>query len=208
MKKYNLLQEEINRVKTIMGLTEQSISDADCITQLQDKGYDVANPSNVRDQLSKCGGKTNISCVKNALINSNIDENQYEIRTWPNGECYLMISNTTPRERGMRSGNLTFWEDGRLTLIGVFKGFQKFNSKVYNKFQYQGEYTCDPSNNTIKHSNLTYALLRDKNNKPMKPVNFNVIDKDGNIRFKTGDFLKTIPVDKNDDTFKIINNLK
>jgi hypothetical protein len=208
MKKDSLLQEEINRVKTIMGLTEQSISDADCITQLQDKGYNVANPSNVRDQLSKCRVKPNINCLENVLINSNIDENQYEIQTWPNGECYLMISNTTPREKGMRAINLTFWEDGRLTMVNIFKYHQNWDGKIYNKFLYQGEYTCDIPNNTIKHTNLIYASLRDENNKTMRPVDFDVVDKDGNIRFRTGDFLKTIPVDENDDTFKIINKLK
>jgi len=208
-KKNKFIQEEINRVKTIMGLTEQ-MSDADCLTQLTNKGYDISDPSEVGRQESKCADKHNIKCVKAALANANINEDQYEMRIFTNGECYIMVSDNTERGR-LRSLNLTFWEDGSLTFIGIFKAYQKphGSSETFRKFQFDGRYKCDPNTNTIKHTHFKYSALRDEQNVVHKPIDFKPVDSSGNeVGYEMKDYFSNqFGVGENDDTFKIINKL-
>jgi len=209
-KKNKFIQEEINRVKTIMGLTEQ-MSDADCYTQLTNKGYDISDPSEVGRQETECENKHNIKCVKAALVNANINEDQYEMRIFTSGECYLMVSNNTERGR-LRSLNLTFWEDGSLTCIGIFKGDQKppgGNTKTFRKFQFDGRYKCDPNTNTIKHTHFKYSALRDEQNVVHKPIDFKPVDSSGNeVGFEIKDYFSDqFGVGENDDTFKLIKKL-
>jgi hypothetical protein len=208
MEKNKLLQEEINRVKTIMGLTEDT--DMACADQLEEKGYNVKDPSEVDKLEAECEEKHNIKCVKAALVNANIDEDQYEMRRFTSGECYIMVSDNTERGR-LRSLNLTFWEDGSLTFIGIFKAYQKppGRSETFKKFQFDGKYKCDPNTNTINHTHWQYSALRDENNEVHKPIDFKPVGENGvEYGFEIKDYFSDqYGVGENDDTFKIINKL-
>jgi len=211
-KKNKLIQEEINRVKTIMGLTEQMSVDG-CIDYLEDLDYNVDDPNEGAQKSEKCMKKPHLKCVLDALKANNIDENKIITRPFPNGECFTMVSNTVERDR-MKSGNLTFWSDGRLTYISIFNGNQSMTLEnggtlKIKKFQYDGRYKCDPNTNTITHSYFKFSALRDENNKVQPAHVFTPKKEDGSDLTWTTEtfFKKNFNIGEAGDTMKLVKTL-
>jgi len=213
-KKNKLIQEEINRVKTIMGLTEQMSVDG-CRDYLEDLNYVVDSPSEEVSKTEKCEKKNIIKCVVSVLKANNVDENQIITQPFtPEGKCYTRVNNTKARGR-LKSGNLTFWDNGVLTYIGIFKGWQTVPDNITNagpikvgKFQFEGRYRCEPSSGKITYSFFKLAGLRDDKNKVTDAYEFEPVDSSGvGVGYKVSEFFSSDGVGESGDVMDIVNLL-
>lgn len=213
-KKNKLIQEEINRVKTIMGLTEQMSVDG-CIDYLEDLNYNIDDPSEEVSGTEKCLKKNILKCVVSVLKANNVDENQIITQPFTNGgKCYTRVTNSKDRGR-LKSGNLTFWENGVLTYIGIFKGWQKVPDNITNegdvkigKFQFEGRYRCDPSSGKITYSFFKLAGLRNDKNKVTDPYEFEPKDSSGvGVGYHIGEYFKNDNIGESGDVMRIINKM-
>ena len=213
-KKNKLILEELNRVKTIMGLTEQMSVDG-CIDYLEDLNYNIDDPSEEVSGTEKCLKKNILKCVVSVLKSNNVDENQIITQPFTNGgKCYTRVTDTKSRGR-LKSGNLTFWENGVLTYIGIFKDWQIVPDNITNegdvkigKFQFEGRYRCDSSSGKITYSFFKLAGLRNDKNKVTDPYEFEPKDSSGvGIGVKVNEFFSSRGIGESGDVMDIVNLL-
>ena len=210
MEKNNLINEEIDRIKSIMGINEQvSPQVKNCINVLHQQGYTVVSKTDREASEAVCLDKPRIKCVMDYLTAKGVDDNKWEVRKWNNNECFLIINGGTRRPGGQWGRNLIFWENGKMSYIGTFDPLQDLNDNngiflfTAQQYQFDGTFTCN--GNDLKHQNFHYQALYDKNVKEENAQPFTQVDKNGaKLSFKMGEYFTKSGVAKNDDTWKII----
>ena len=191
MMKKNNLKEEVIRIKSLF--TEERLygnlvegTDEECVTQLRGKGYNVTTPTSVDAEEKACAQNERLACVAKALTDEGVGSDQFSIRKWGNGECYLLVSSTVKRGP-YQSSNLSFWEDGFFNFIGTFAEKQVGPDKtIYEKFQFQGKYECNGGK--ITQSNFKYVALRDDKGRKHPALDFNPISGGKQVGWKMKDY--------------------
>ena len=213
MEKNNLINEEIDRIKSIMGINEQvSPQVKNCINVLHQQGYTVVSKTDREASEAVCLDKPRIKCVMDYLTAKGVDDNKWEVRKWNNNECFLIINGGKRRPGGQWMKNLIFWENGKLSFIGTFEGagqplHDSNRVHLFTALQYQfdGTFTCN--GNDLKHQNLNYQALYDEKGKEETAIDFKPTNPSTNAPygFKMSEYFTKYGVAKNDDTWKIIS---
>lgn len=138
--RYKNITEEINRVKEIISLNEQCGPDLiQCGEDLQEKGYKVFTPKDYSTKVDKCRGNDVIKCVKELLINNNVNEDNITVADGGAQGCYVLAEGS-----GIMSGtgrskwNVTFFADKYIVITAKLG---KHNKNM--KLVYRGEFNCN-----------------------------------------------------------------
>jgi len=211
-KKNKLIQEEINRVKTIMGLTEEMSVDG-CVDHLESLDYVVDSPSEEVEKTEKCEKKNILKCVVSILEANNVDPKKIITQPFTNeGKCYTRVTGGDDRGR-MKAGNLNFWENGVVNYVGIFKNFQAIeldngSQLKAKKFQFDGRYKCNPDTNKITYYNFKYSALRDDKNEVRDPYDFEPVDSSGvGVGYQMGEYWSGLGIGESGDAMRIINKM-
>jgi hypothetical protein len=143
----NRLDEQINRIKSLMLINEQCGVDLNkCETDLEDKGYTVYNPN---EKSSACENDSIINCVSKIFDNNGI---RYTISSTKssNKDCFVLgISNK--KEGGIPKYHFTFYSDNQVIFTA------KLNSYCDDdKLMYKGKFECDESSGKLSINQLKY----------------------------------------------------
>lgn len=161
----NLLNE-LKNIKKLMYLNE---TNEDCEKQLEDAGYVVYNPDELKKTGMDCQDKPLLKCAKVLLDEKGI---KYEINKF-NNKCYLIIKvggerilTLDGKSKKFFKENITLWEDNTISYIATLSYPHNITSGPYiNKnivqFMYEGDFKC--GNSGIFYDNLEYKGLFDFN---------------------------------------------
>ena len=202
MKNKKNIITEINQIRHLMGLNEQS--HADCEKQLEKAGYVVYNKSEQKTSSAGCENKPFLQCVKKWMTQQGIDSNNITIKKHSGvGNCYLMhsVGNITHKGKNYPNLNYTFWDNGRMTYIDTLSVLQKaVNGTIeFAQVQYDGKFECDdsdPSNIILNYKNLTYSGVYSTDNPKRIDTktlgdDFMILDNSGNPLVKISELRNT-----------------
>tara|TARA_Y100000389_G_C17469150_1_gene528675 strand:+ start:1869 stop:2528 length:660 start_codon:yes stop_codon:yes gene_type:complete len=135
------LNEEINRIKTIISINEQCDGDLEqCAKDLVDKDYKVFSPEQLK---TSCEENTLIKCVYDALDSNGITDLLISSAGESTKNCFVLakskqMTGTLPKI------HFTFYGDSQLIVT------LRLNSENGNKkLLYSGKYNCDGSSFTF-----------------------------------------------------------
>ena len=146
-KQHKNINEQIDRIKDIMFLMEQSCSVPDCIEKLRDDGYTVLSSRDRGSKRMACEGKTDIINIVNMLKSDfGIPNSKIKVKWTADLGCFV-LAQTDKNLGGYNRINLTVFEDGKLVLSILLDNSIKIayigefdmDGKRFIDFKYKGK---------------------------------------------------------------------
>jgi hypothetical protein len=136
----NRLDEQINRIKSLMLINEQCGGDWNqCEQDLEGQGYKVTSPNELS---TSCDSNEMIKCVKDWADSKGITG---KLTTGSEGnstgDCYVLFKGTKTVPAGPSKFHISFYADGQVVITKKLD--EKNDSK---KLIYRSEWKCDAAN--------------------------------------------------------------
>jgi hypothetical protein len=140
----------------------------DCEKQLEDAGWVVYNPTELKVTGEGCQKKPLLQCAKVLLDEKSI---KYEINKF-NNKCYLIIKKDERNvaldgvTKKLYKRNITLWEDGIISIISTLMFPHTITSGNYKdkkiiQYMYEGDFKCNGT--SFVYDNMEYKGLFDFN---------------------------------------------
>lgn len=209
----NKLFEEVNRIKTIMGVTtpfnliNESV-EGDCEDTLEKAGYLVYSPQERKSMSETCQSNPKVKCVTGFLSGAGKDDSSYYVKK-KRGFCYVTYKSDTIDITGKSNGTdttisipknvWTFFDNGDVSRIRTLEKVYSATTEVLGtqeniniidsgeqiaQVQYKGKYTCTGTEVSVTGMNLIgYYNFKDYRN--LKESNANFFVEVGGAKYET-----------------------
>ncbi len=146
-KSHKNINEQIERIKNMMFLMEQSCSIPDCLEKLENDGYTVLSSRDRASKRMSCDSKPSISEIVTILeTDLGIPSSKINVRWGPEVGCFVLAQSNT-KLGGYNRINLSVFEDRKFVLSRLldnnikiaYTGDLDVDGKRFIDFKYKGK---------------------------------------------------------------------